>query len=534
MSLDRRQQSKSRAHRSRFIDPIKVKWFIVMTVVYLLVLSIFIPIFGATFTALMSTPLWGFMFLIYSKWDAVHTPSGLDWRQLLKLPPFNYWNIIWIVLAIYLFQLSLGFLFGMYIDRYLPELNQQIYIDNLGDAYAAITDDWHVLMLMGIGSWTSHFVGGYIAGKLPNYKCPAPYRHAVFGSFIVNVLDFTFFIILSITSNKLEPPTLEEIGPMILVNSTVFLFSALGVKLAVRRQGGQTRQRPQKSLAVNSHRELLASGDTSGHPMPPMHNIGRKKRRTSKRMRKRQKLGRLLKNAEQTAPQTHPQVPEVVISSKGIWSRFRRILLASSLGLVALISLLIWGVHRSKTRGMNCPNPPVTATLNCWPITYSNPAELCHDYQSVDAKLAGEGHDYSQSQEEWERGLTAHAGDEILVLVYINNGAADMAEEMNPGRGIARGVRLTTEIAPDTLPTHFVEIQFAGNNTNTVTNHFKINTSPQGRLEVVPKSGEILNWQGNQVIAKDLDVGNNTILVGDLPPKFEASVFVRFRLRVIA
>jgi hypothetical protein len=535
MSSGRRRSNVS-ARGNGFIDPVKVKWFIIITAVYLLTLSILIPIFGATFTALVATPLWGFLFLIYSKWDTVHTPSGeMDWRQLLKPPPFNYWNILWIVLAIYLSQFLLGIPFGMYVDRYLPELSQQTSANNLGDSYDAITDDWHAAMLLIIGGYISHLIGGYIAGKLPNYKCPAPYRHAIFGSFIANVLNFIFFITLSITSSKLEPPTIEDIGPIILFSSTVFLFSALGVKLAVRRRARQILRRPLKSLTVNSNSEVLADNDASGgHLTPSAHNTGRKKRRTSRRMRKKQKLGGLLRNAEQAAPQTPPQVPEPAVSSKSVWPRFRLILLAGSVGLVALIGFLVWGVHRSKTGGANCPNPPVTATLNCWPVTYSTPAEVCHDYPSVDAKLAGKNHDYSQSQEEWERGLTAHAGDEILVLVYINNGAADRAEEINPGRGIARGVRLTTEIAPDAVPTHFVEVRFAGDNTNTVTNHFKINTSPQGRLEVVPKSGEILDWQGSRVIAKDLDVGNNIILVGDLPPKFEDSVFVRFRLRVIA
>jgi hypothetical protein len=157
----------------------------------------------------------------------------------------------------------------------------------------------------------------------------------------------------------------------------------------------------------------------------------------------------------------------------------------------------------------------------------------CNDYQSIDAKLVGEQYHYSQSQEEWERGLTAHAGDEIYAVVYINNGAAANAENINPGRGIARNVQLTTEISGEPSAVHYIKVRFAGDNTNTVSNSFKITTAAQERLEVVPQSGEIHNSMTSEIIAKNLDVGNNTIPIGDLPPKWEDSLFIRFRLRVV-
>jgi hypothetical protein len=171
--------------------------------------------------------------------------------------------------------------------------------------------------------------------------------------------------------------------------------------------------------------------------------------------------------------------------------------------------------------------------LNYWPVTYAASSKSCNDYQSVDGRLVGDQYEYSQSQEEWERGLTARVGDEIFIAIYMNNGAVDNAEKINPGMGIARNVSLTTEIDLEPSALHYVRVRFVGDNTNTVNNSYKINTPGNERLEVVPKSGEIRDYQTTKVIATDLDIGNNTIPIGDLPPKWEAGRFLRFRLRVV-
>jgi hypothetical protein len=194
-------------------------------------------------------------------------------------------------------------------------------------------------------------------------------------------------------------------------------------------------------------------------------------------------------------------------------------------------------VQREKTRldpprSVNCLDPPTTAILNYWPVTYEVDKEACHDYPSVDARLVGEEH-FSRSQEEWERGLAAKPGDEIVVLLYINNGAVNNAEEISPGRGIARNVRLTTEVGQETGEIHYVNVRFAGDNTNTVINRFKITTEPSARLEVVPGSGETYTATPRALVKNGLDIDNNTIAIGDIPPRWSDSVFARFRIKVV-
>ena len=72
--------------------------------------------------------------------------------------------------------------------------------------------------------------------------------------------------------------------------------------------------------------------------------------------------------------------------------------------------------------------------------------------------------------------MNARAGDEIYVLVYINNGAATNAENLHPDKGIARNVKLTTEVSSEPASIHHVKVRLGGTNTNIISNSFKIMT----------------------------------------------------------
>ena len=99
------------------------------------------------------------------------------------------------------------------------------------------------------------------------------------------------------------------------------------------------------------------------------------------------------------------------------------------------------------------------------------------------------------------QGLSTKAGDEFYVLIYVNNGAVDNAEERNPGHGIARNVAITTRISDEDAATHYINVGFSRNNTNTVANRFDT-TEPHGRLEQISKSGEIFNSITTELVAK--------------------------------
>jgi hypothetical protein len=180
--------------------------------------------------------------------------------------------------------------------------------------------------------------------------------------------------------------------------------------------------------------------------------------------------------------------------------------------------------------GNRCRNPPLTATLNYWPVTYSDPRETCQDHPSIDARLLPDG-TYSRSQDEWEAGRNVHVGDEFFVLIWINNGAADTRRAVGD-QAVAKNVRLLTYIGGENAPVHYIYAQFAGDNTNIVTNRFKIQTPENAHLIVIPSSGEIYDETGKQPIQTNLDIGNNTVLVGNFEPYFEAGRYIRFQVRV--
>src|ERR1041385_9047565 len=122
------------------------------------------------------------------------------------------------------------------------------------------------------------------------------------------------------------------------------------------------------------------------------------------------------------------------------WLRSRRFALSMGVIVISLLAVGFWAFVRKYPKPVRCENAPLTATLNYWPVGYA-PGIGCHENAPVDARLVGSEHYYSRSREEWERGLLVKNGDEIYVRIYIGNGAVLDAEQINPGRGIARNVR---------------------------------------------------------------------------------------------
>lgn len=536
MSRKKQPSTSQPAPTNKLLHPSLVRILAISFLAYYLILAIIAALIGRELAMWLAAPLSGLPLYMISRWEQNRPVEVSSWREVFKLPKFNYWNLTWIVLTIFIIQVLWGFLYAVYLDSARPDFSNSVPDDAYG-ALNALGDDWPSLIGLLLAGAISHFCGGYIATKLPNLKCPSPYRHALAGSFIYNLFSFVSLGLFAYLKGDAHTFTEEDLGQIILTAAPYFLFSLLGVWVVVRKRRVPTTNGTPDAVAIESQ-------DSS----PPVDSQLKQAPSLPKRVAKRRRKGRKSagqreekQSAAQAAPETPepPQVevplaPEPPSGAKVRWSRRRLIALAACGVVVAVIAVLWFRTRYKSTTAVNCPNPPTTAKLNYWPVTYSTPAEFCHDYQSVDARLAGDGHDYSRSQEEWERGLTAKAGDEIYVIVYINNGAADNAEQINPGLGIARTVRLTTNVDQPPNTVHYINVRFAGDNTEAVTSNFKINTPANERLEIVAQSGEIISATESVLIAKNLDVGNATVTVGDLPPKFNASIFVRFRLKVVA
>lgn len=204
---------------------------------------------------------------------------------------------------------------------------------------------------------------------------------------------------------------------------------------------------------------------------------------------------------------------------------------------VVAFVLLVIPTASEGVSAVNCPNPPTTPTLNPYPVTYELDAPDCMDFPALDARLtSGE---YSTSPQDHANGLDAKAGDEIYVLSYIHNGAADVGVPDEQTR--AHDVKISTNVPTTVGTNHTITTSFGGSNTNTVTGNFNIHTPAGMKLEVVPNSGELFNDLGTTVLDSGFNVGNSTYTidknngdpVGDMRACFQHSVFVRFKVRVV-
>jgi WD40 repeat protein len=181
----------------------------------------------------------------------------------------------------------------------------------------------------------------------------------------------------------------------------------------------------------------------------------------------------------------------------------------------------------SKGKDNSCGDVPKVPTLNPFPLTFTDPPERCKNYVPLDVRhLNGK---YSQSMDEWNRERVAKAGDELRVMVYIDNGAAN---NLPLGQTVAKNVQVKTSVDTSVGAQHVVSVSFAGTNTNTVSNSVTIRTAPDESLEVVPNSGQLWNYQ-TALMRSNLALGNNVYSVGDVGPGFATDLFLVFAIRVV-
>jgi hypothetical protein len=178
-----------------------------------------------------------------------------------------------------------------------------------------------------------------------------------------------------------------------------------------------------------------------------------------------------------------------------------------------------------------CPEPPTHAVLNHYPVSFTNPAEPCHDFPALSARLLPD-EKYPQSEQDLTRVFRIHDGDVIRVRLYIDNGAAPI--NTNPEMTTARKVSLVTSLDSEQGPLHHVNISFGGENTNLESRALTIMTAPDERLEVVPKSGQLRNWlNSDSLLRNNFEIGNNVFDLGDIEACWEHSLFLYYDLRVV-
>lgn len=224
--------------KKRLIDATLFRVLVIFIFGAFIIWSIITSLIGQTFANLILTVLWGAAFFVIDKWDRNRNKREIGWRELFKFPAFNYWNIFWIVITIGFIQAA-----GAILEDLLDSTFRPSYYESLPDGFEGFCtqmDDPFSIAQMLIIVLASYFIGGYIAGKLPNYKCPSPYRHAIFASLIFALLSASIMIPTEIHYGMLDEFSQDDIGLFILGIMPMFLFSIIGVKVASRKKSTPT------------------------------------------------------------------------------------------------------------------------------------------------------------------------------------------------------------------------------------------------------------------------------------------------------
>ena len=169
-------------------------------------------ILGRVFAGSIATALLTICLFIVTKWDRTRVKRGAYWRKALRIPRFNYWNIFWIVITILFCQAALGALAAT-VSLQIGTSKDCISIE---ECMAGTLTDRKALAISWAGAAVSYFTGGYIAQRLPNYKCPSPYRHALFAAFLAISLNVPLTIWLLIS--RIDGLSEEDPGFAILAS----------------------------------------------------------------------------------------------------------------------------------------------------------------------------------------------------------------------------------------------------------------------------------------------------------------------------
>jgi hypothetical protein len=212
----------------RLLDASLIRVLVILILLYGIFLAIFTSLLGKLLASAITTPILAICIFLVDKWDRARVKKKFDWRELLKLPNLNYWNLLLIIVSIVLAQ----FVCGVVEQHLRPAFGKCLPDDMKG--FLASLDDTTTLIEVWVMGFISYFFGGYVAGKLPNYKCPSPYRHALFASLLYSSLSIVFMI--PIISSDVSI-TEDDTGLFILGVCPFFLIAILGVRVAIGKRG---------------------------------------------------------------------------------------------------------------------------------------------------------------------------------------------------------------------------------------------------------------------------------------------------------
>lgn len=199
------------------------------------------------------------------------------------------------------------------------------------------------------------------------------------------------------------------------------------------------------------------------------------------------------------------------------------------LAVVFTFGLFVMPRVASRTRAEVCSPLYDRAIFNPYPISsqyYSGQVkDDCTDFPTLAVR--------NVNNNSYQNSLTASAGDEMYVQVYIHNGGRqDMGDATK-----AFNVNAYITVDGNSEPEHVMGVtvtgrDISGSSISPATGSVRILTGPNDRLEVVPGSGIIRNVSGGETSASVSGESFNVNL-GDQNGCFEYARFIQFKVRVV-
>ena len=180
--------------------------------------------------------------------------------------------------------------------------------------------------------------------------------------------------------------------------------------------------------------------------------------------------------------------------------------------------------------GLSCPRftKPV---FNPYNITFDDiNTPPCSIFPVIDVAKDTTNVRYAQSKEEYFSIRKFDNADQLVVVLYIINGA-DV--NLHPTETAARNVKIKTSITSNGN-LHRLTATFTGDNITPITGSVNVQTNPDEYLEVYPNSGFMYTYDGRIIGDQQrLNLGNSIFTLGSLHAGMEYSLFFTFKVKVM-
>jgi hypothetical protein len=174
----------------------------------------------------------------------------------------------------------------------------------------------------------------------------------------------------------------------------------------------------------------------------------------------------------------------------------------------------------------DCPWASSVPCINCFPVTFGDKAGDCKDYPLLTAKLVSD--ERFLRVPELKDGIAAHAGDKIILRVYLHNSATT---RLDPSITTVKNLKMFTELDKYAGSAHFIKLRVTSDNFQPLKSSLLLRTNAKEKIEFVPHGGYIKgaddSWLGT------FEFSDNGTQLGHLRAGFENSIFLIFEAIVI-